>query len=161
VSEYCVLNCKRLFALLAVTTGLFLSAASPATAADSEVIPAAENGCGVDLGLSVARESQARIGYGDATITNLDNGATYVQRSRHVDTETYDPTTGNLYVTIRGKYWLALYPGDAGPSGVVQEPGAELLLSGRLSYTFSTRENLVTAVSIEGTYQDLCELLDA
>ena len=44
---------------------------------------------------------------------------------------------------------------------MIQEPGAELLLAGKLSYTFSTSENLITALSFDGTYQDLCELLGA
>ncbi len=43
---------------------------------------------------------------------------------------------------------------------MVQEPGAELLLSGKLSYTV-TSENVLTAFSFKGTYQDLCQLLGA
>ncbi len=152
---------KRLFALLAVNTGSFVSAASPATAEDSELIPASDNGCAVDLEVSVGgHDHQARIGTGDITITNLDNGATYLQRSRHVDTETFDPLTGNWNVTVRGNLWFPLYSGEPGPSGVVQQPGAELLLSGKLRYTV-TSENVLTAFSFEGTYQDLCQLLGA
>ncbi len=87
VPVYGGLTRKRLFVLLAVTTGAFLSAASPATAEDSEFIPASDNGCAVDLQVSVGgHDHQARIGTGDIAITNLDNGATYLQRSRHVET---------------------------------------------------------------------------
>ena len=114
-----------------------------------KVIPASDNGCAVDLEVSVGgHDHQARIGTGDITITNLENGVTYLQRSRHVDTETFDPITGNWNVTVRGKIWFPLYSGEPGPSGVVQEPGAELLLSGNLSYTV-TSENVLTAFSFE------------
>lgn len=145
--------------LLTLATGVFLVAASPASADHSFIIPASDNGCAVDLKVEATHGSgHARIGYGDITFTNLETGATYLQRSRYRMTETYDPSTNSWHVEIRGNIWHAVYPGEPGPSGVVQEPGLELLVSGRLNVTFDSN-GAVTAFSLRGTYDDLCALL--
>ena len=41
---------------------------------------------------------------------------------------------------------------------MVQEPGAELLLSGKIKFTLNN-EFVVTAFSLNGKYDDLCALL--
>ena len=54
-------------------------AAGPASADHSFTSPASDNACGVDLQANATHGSgRARIGYGDITITNLENGATYL-----------------------------------------------------------------------------------
>jgi len=159
-----LLTYKAMSVVLTLATGIFLSSlsASPASAADvSFISPADENGCGVDLlieaDFSVDRNP---VGYGDITFTNLETGASYLQRSRHTDTETFDPSTGNWHIVVMGKIWTPLYPGEPGPEGIVQEPGVELLTSGRLEYTL-TSEGVLTEFSLDGTYVDLCaELSD-
>lgn len=147
--------------LLTVTTGIFLVTATPASAYHSFVIPARDNGCGVDLKAEAEHGSgtaSARIGYGDITFTNLETGATYLQRSRYTSTETFEPSTRSWHVKITGNIWMELFPGEAGPSGVVREPGLELLVSGALQFTI-TSKNVVTSFSLTGTYDDLCALL--
>lgn len=145
--------------LLALATGVFLVAPWPASASHSFIIPASDNGCEVDLKVEATHGSgHARIGYGDITFTNLETGATYLQRSRYSLTETYDPSTDSWDVEINGNIWHSLFSGEPGPSGVVQEPGLELLVSGKLELTFDSND-AVTAFSLNGTYDDLCALL--
>jgi len=161
MSEYGGRKRIRIWALLTLSTAIVLSPSAPARADHSFTLPASDNGCGVDLRVEAEHGSgraSSRIGYGDITFTNLETGATYLQRSRYTETETFDPSTGSTHIQILGNIWIALYPGEPGPSGVIQEPGAELLVSGRLTITFD--ENfVVTAFSLNGTYDDLCALV--
>ena len=156
-----VLVVTRGLLLLLLATGIFLFEATPASADHSFIIPASDNGCAVDLKVEAEHGSGAastRIGYGDITFTNLETGATYLQRSRYTSTATFDPSTKSWHVTITGNVWMALFPGDAGPSGVVRDPGLELLVSGTLEFTLN-RKDVVTSFSLTGTYDDLCALL--
>ncbi len=159
VSDYRVRRRRGIRLLLTLVTGTSLLAASPAGADHSFTIPASENGCAVPLQVEAEHGAdRVPIGYGDITFTNLETGATYLQRSRYTGTETYDPSTQSLHVTIKGRIWHAVFPGEPGPSGVVQEPGLELLLSGKVNVTFD-ENGVLTAFSLDGTYTDLCEKL--
>jgi hypothetical protein len=150
----------------AVTTVLLVSAitliaASPVWAHHDIIIPADENACGFDLRAQADHlpdVARAPIGFGDITFTNLETGATYLQHSRYTATEAVDPETGSVHVKIIGRIWFELYPGDQGPSGEVQEPGLDLLLSGTMEFTVNG-ENVITAFSLRGTHQDLCAFL--
>lgn len=150
-------------AVTAVLLGsvIMLIAATPVWAYHDIVIPADENGCGFDLrgqADHLPDVARAPIGFGDITFTNVETGATYLQHSRYTASETVDPETGSVHVTIIGRIWFELYPGDQGPSGEVQEPGLDLLFSGAMEFTVNG-ENVITAFSHRGTYQDLCTLL--
>jgi hypothetical protein len=159
MTEHRGLKRKRIWVLLTAATGIVLSTASPARAFHSFTIPASENGCAVDLQVeSEHLTDRVPIGNGDITMTNLDTGATYLQRSRYTETVTFDASTGSQQIELVGNIWIQLFPGDAGPSGVVQEPGAELLVSGRLNFTLN-EQGVLTAFSLNGMYQDLCALL--
>jgi len=138
-----------------------LVAASPAWAFHDFIIPADENGCGFDLHVQADHlpdRARAPIGSGDITFTNLETGATYLQHSRYTATETVDPATGSVHVTIIGRIWIEFYPGDQGPSGEVQEPGLDLLFSGTIEFTVNEND-VFTAFSNTGEYKDLCALL--
>jgi hypothetical protein len=150
----------------AVTAALLVSvitliAATPVWAYHDIIIPADENACGFDLRAQADHlpdVARAPIGFGDITFTNLETGATYLQHSRYTATETVDPETGSVHVKIIGRIWFELYPGDQGPSGEVHEPGLDLLFSGTMEFTING-ENVITAFSHKGSYQDLCALL--
>jgi hypothetical protein len=150
---------------MALIIGLSLLTASPAAAADeSEFIPADDNPCGVDILIesedSPRQTDRARAGYAKYTITNLDTGATFVQRSRGVPTATFHPSSETWEVTIFGRYYIALYPGEPGPAGVVEEPGLWISIHGVLEFTMTTDE-VVVEFSLDGSYIDVCaELTD-
>jgi hypothetical protein len=94
-------------------------------------------------------------------MSNLETGATYLQRSRYTETEIFDPSTNTLQVTITGRIWIGFFPGDLGPSGVVQWPGAALAFSGTVELTVDADTFAYTAFSYTGAYIDLCaELSD-
>ena len=152
---------RRVVAAALLVSVMTLVAASPAWAFHDFIVPADENGCGFDLQVQADHlpdRARTRIGNGDITITNLETGATYLQHSRYTAIETMDPKTKSVHVTITGRIWLAFYPGDQGPTGVVQEPGLELLFSGTIEFTVNRKE-VFTAFAYTGEYQDLCALL--
>jgi hypothetical protein len=153
---------RRTSLLTTLLAAMSLVFASPAAAYHSVFLPADENGCGVDLLAEATHRDQAGdrfpIAYGDITFTNLETGATYLQRSRYTATEEFDASTGSWHITIIGRVWLQLYPGDLGPSGVVQEPGLELLTSGNLEFTIDSNDAIIAFV-LHGTSTDLCEQL--
>ena len=135
-------------------------AAGPASADHSFTSPASDNGCGVDLQADATHGSgRARIGYGDITITNLETGATYLQRSRYTATETFEPSTGSTHSPDRRKLFGSVCsPETWDRLGWSKSQALELLVSGRLKFTLNN-EFVVTAFSLNGTYDDLCALL--
>lgn len=134
-------------------------AASPAAATHESfffVIPAGENPCGVDVLVDVYDGAdRAPVGNADITFTNLETGATYVQRSRYVETWTYDASSESWDGTVKGRKWTPWFPGEPGPSGEVQEPGLWILTFGKLEYTLDGND-VATAFTLHGTYIDLC-----
>lgn len=138
--------------ILTLTIGSSLLTASPVAANDSEIIPAADNPCGVDI---LLESEGVAMGFGNYTFTNLETDATFVQRSRGVLTETFDAATESWHIEIRGRIWTPLYPGEPGPSGVVQEPGLWIVTYGTLQYTLDN-DGALTAFSLDGTYTDVC-----
>ena len=101
----------------------------------------------------------ATVGHGNGTFTNLDTGASYFQMSRYRAIETYDPVTNDVVIQLSGRVWFNLYPGDQGPFGLVDEPGALLSIQGQVAYTFDLDTELVTSFSLDGQATDICALL--
>jgi hypothetical protein len=148
---------------IVLAAGLSLFAAAPVAAADlSFFSPAAENPCGVDILVEAdfLPTDRARLGYGDITFTNLETGATFLQRSRHTDRVTYVASTQSWDVTVVGRIWTPIYPGEPGPSGIVQDPGLWIVTDGKLEYTLDQNDAL-TAFSLQGSYADVCVELGA
>jgi hypothetical protein len=145
---------------MVLVTALSLLTASPAAAADDpEFIPAADSFCGFDMLLegegSPRQTDRARAGYALYTFTNVATGATFVQRSRGVLTSTFDGSAERI--TVQGRYWIGLFPGEPGPSGVVEEPGLLLSVHGVLEFTLDA--DAITAFSLDGSYVDICAKL--
>ena len=159
MSEYHGRRRHRIGLLMILVTALSLLTASPAAAADDpEFIPAADNPCGVDILVeaegSPRQTDRARAGYALYTITNLESGATFVQRSRGVLTETFDGSTETWQLTVQGRFWWESFPGEPGPSGVVEEPGLWISIHGVLEVTLSG--DTATAFALRGSYRDIC-----
>lgn len=96
------------------------------------------------------------VGFGNITFTNLDSGATYLQRSRLIPNEKFDPETNTVWIEEKGRLFIQFYAGDQGPTGEVDEPGALLAFSGSLQFTWDLNTGLFTDFSYEGKVTDLC-----
>jgi hypothetical protein len=88
----------------------------------------------------------------------VDTGATYRWRSSYTSSETVDSSTNSSHHVVTGTFWEGFMPGDQGPWGEVEKPGAELLFIGQLDYT-RDENDVITAFSHTGSYLDLCALL--
>lgn len=153
----------RLATVIAI--GITLIAA-PAASADHTWVILAGEGCSFDVLLEATHLPEPvgernPVGWGNATLTNLDTGATYLHRTRYVARETFDPDTNTWLVEELGRKVLNFFPGDQGPNGLVEEPGLYLAFSGTRQYTVPADGFLFTSFSYTGTYIDLCpELSD-
>ena len=146
----------RLAMVFGVAITLFTAPA--ASAAFHDVIPAGW-GCAFDVQLDVpdsAAGDHTAVGYGDITMTNLETGATYLQKSRHVSTEVLDEATNTLFDHEVGRIFIQFYPGDQGPYGVVEEPGALYAFACKLDITWDLDTDAYTAFTYSGLVIDLC-----
>jgi hypothetical protein len=96
---------------------------------------------------------------GYATLSNPQNGATFLHHVVATQTITYDEVANEYLVDYRGQFGIRLYPGDVGPWGVVEEPGLFLRITGRAEQTFDGDTFASTAFSFTGTYIDICAAL--
>ncbi|HSV41473.1 MAG TPA: hypothetical protein VLI04_22100 [Nocardioidaceae bacterium] len=152
----------RLATVLAI--GVTLMGAPPASADHSWIYPAGE-GCSFGVLMEAVHPPEPAgepgvdrkpIAMGDATLTNLDTGATYLQRVRYLGSETYAPETNTWLVEYRGRRIINFYPGDQGPNGLVEEPGLLLAFTGSIQTWVDPDTFYFTEFSFEGTYVDLC-----
>jgi ABC-type transport system substrate-binding protein len=135
-------------------------AAAPAVSAVEPFIIPAGLGCSFDFLVEPVHKEHAGdrfpIGFGNITMTNMETGATYLQRSRYQEIETFDPLTNTVELAITGRIWIQFYPGDQGPDGEVGEPGAALAFSGKVQLTIDADTDFYTAFSYQGRFTDLC-----
>lgn len=158
---------KAIAVLLTLIATASVFAASPATA--DGITLRAGNACAFDVSLATPDSDPQDVapGYhhsqsittGSITVTNLETGATYLWESRYDSTETFDRATKLTHETIIGRVLLWFAPGEVGPNGVVQEPGALLGFSGTIERTYN-KKGLSTAFSYVGNYIDLCAVSD-
>jgi hypothetical protein len=91
------------------------------------------------------------LGHANATLTNLDSGASILWRSRYRQTA----NSGT------GRFFFLFFPGDQGPFGLVGEPGALLGLIGHFELTADPDTGVITSFTLNGQATDLCAVLSA
>ena len=100
-----------------------------------------------------------RIAHVDVLVTNVATGATFIHKAMFHSTDWYDPAT-NLYTEItNGQVLVQFQPGDVGPFGVVQYPGALLRFVGTTWLTWDDNIGAVTEFAYQGTVTDVCAAL--
>jgi hypothetical protein len=143
--------------------GITLFAVPAALADDAVVIPAGD-GCAFDVLVEQtvgAPGDRVPIGFADYTFTNVDTGDSYLQKSRVVFTETFDPETNSLLFEVTGRFYSSFFVGDQGPEGEVEFPGLLLAFKGSIQFTLGLDTGLYTAFSYQGKSVDICaELAD-
>jgi hypothetical protein len=113
-----------------------------------------ENGSGL-----ITEFSDGRVvthGHADITLTNLETGDSFLQRSRYEETVRHVAETNDLFVEISGRYGINLFPGDQGPFGEVGENGALLSVVGHQVFTLDLDTDVITAYSLTGKATDAC-----
>jgi hypothetical protein len=98
-------------------------------------------------------------GHGEPTLTNLETSDTFAQRTRATVTDTLDPQANEIVEEISGRIFIGLFPGDQGPSGLVEEPGALLSVVGHQRLIYDADTFVVTSYSLNGKATDICAQL--
>jgi hypothetical protein len=103
--------------------------------------------------------SELVVAHNVKTITNLDNGKTFTQRTSVVGFERYDGA-GLVQGQRDGKFIFGFAPGDIGPDGkVVEAPGLGYEFTGIARYTWDPNTEHLTAFSYRGSFVDICAAL--
>lgn len=151
---------RRSIRMAVIAVAVLTLILAPAVSAVEPVIIPAGEGCSFDVLLEpTSGPAGDKIGFADITMTNLDTGASYVQRSRYLQTETIDPATNTGVWNVIGRILIGFFPGDMGPYGVVGEPGAMLGFTGSFQLTYELDTGVTTAFSYRGHLIDLCARL--
>ncbi len=90
---------------------------------------------------------------------NVDTGARLLDVDSYRDLSRYDPVTGIVVGVESGQSTWYFLPGEVGPFGVVQYPGAYYHFIGTVSYTYDTNANRSTQFAYTGTITDICAAL--
>jgi hypothetical protein len=99
------------------------------------------------------------VGRGNPTMTNVETGQT-IQPSFHLSRlQTAGAVAGTVELDTRGSFFFVFFPGDVGPNGRVEAPGALLEMTGRAVATYDLSAGLFTAFSFDGKITDLCAAL--
>lgn len=102
------------------------------------------------------------IGHAEWTLVNVETGDSFHQISRYKKTETFDPVADEIVDEISGRFFVNFFPGDQGPSGLVEEPGAVLSVIGHQRFTIDPDPDpfVVTSYSLDGRVAtDICAAL--
>lgn len=100
--------------------------------------------------------------HANATLTNLETGASIVTRSRYRIVDTPGPEANELSVEISGQINFSFIPGTPGPFGEVGEPGRHLSMDGHHRFTvvdIGQPTERVVGYSFSGRTTDICALL--
>ena len=156
-------------ALFVVPTGLAAKPTRTVFEPQPFVIPAGL-GCSFDVEARPGDGARAALtefsdgrtvlhGHATSTLTNLETGATFAQRTRAKVTDTFDPEANEIVEEISGRIFIGFFPGDQGPSGLVEEPGAVLSVIGHQRLTYDADTFVITSYSLNGKATDICAQL--
>lgn len=154
-------------ALIAVPTALGAKPIKTEFQPQPFVIPAGF-GCPFDVDVAdedaqatITQFSDGRVvihGHAEPTVTNLETGDSFLQRTRAKITQTVDPEANEVLFEISGRILINLYPGDQGPFGEVGEDGLVASVIGHQRFTADLDTEVVTSYSLDGQATDVCPL---
>ena len=91
-------------------------------------------------------------------MTNLESGESIVLHTS--GQAAFKPVSeSETAIEPSGHNIVYLFPGDEGPSGTVEEPGALYLFKGRVSEILDLEANLITFFMWGGRLTELCSLV--
>ena len=108
----------------------------------------------------------AETDFSDGTVTysvrargayvNLETGARFETVDTYMERDQIDPDTGYIVGGATGSVTFYFLPGDHGPYGIVQYPGALYHFDGATSYTIDPNTFATYEFSYSGSITDVC-----
>jgi hypothetical protein len=92
-------------------------------------------------------------------MTNLETGQTIQPRFHLSRLERTGAVPGTVEMEVRGSFFGILFPGEIGPYGPVEAPGAILAMTGRAVVTYDLTVDAFNVVSFDGRVTDICAAL--
>ncbi|WP_162486105.1 hypothetical protein [Arthrobacter sp. Rue61a] len=92
----------------------------------------------------------------DPTLNDVDTGKSLVHRSRFHVTDWPSSVEGGVVFDTSGQLFMAVFPGDQGPYGLVEYPSLLLSVSGHAGVTMDSSTFVCTSFALNGTATDLC-----
>lgn len=131
------------------------------------ILPAG-SACAFDVAGRPSRGFIARTGFSDGRVllsvrahgeyVNLETGSRYPTADNYRDLSTTG-ADGIITGTETGETTWYFLPGEVGPFGIVQAPGALYHFVGSVWYTYDTVAGRATSFTFVGTVRDFCRLL--
>ena len=93
--------------------------------------------------------------YIDYTIVNDANGKTFVTNLVHHEVDWYDDAN-NIAGRSSGDTIFTFLPGDVGPDGAIVDRNFSIYIKGTTTYVIDGATFATLAITIQGTYTDIC-----
>ena len=95
-----------------------------------------------------------------ATLTNDENGKTFVHRAFFHDVYSFDAASNTYVGMTNGQVVNWFFPGDVSPyGGIVGADGLAIRFEGTIWYTYDATTFALTSFSYQGTATNVCDLL--
>lgn len=90
------------------------------------------------------------------TIVNDATGATFADNIEAHEVDRIDPETGVIRGSVNGQSIFTFAPGDVGPDGGTVDHTYSIAIWGTVSYVIDGTTFATLAITIQGTYTDIC-----
>jgi len=97
--------------------------------------------------------------YIDYTMVNDANGKTFVINFVHHEVDRYDAANDVIHGRSSGDTIFTFVPGDVGPDGATVDHIFSIYAKGTVTYVIDGTSFATLAISIQGTYTDICAAL--
>ena len=93
------------------------------------------------------------------TIVNDATGAAFVETSAYREVDRFDADAGVIRGSVTGQSIFAFAPGDVAPDGSIVDHTYSIFIRGKVSYVIDATTFATLAISVQGSYTDICAAL--
>jgi hypothetical protein len=90
------------------------------------------------------------------TIVNDATGATFVETTANREVDRFDTDAGVIRGSVTGQSIFQFAVGDVAPDGSIVDHVYAIFIRGKVSYVIDDTTFATLAISVEGTYTDIC-----
>lgn len=90
------------------------------------------------------------------TIVNGATGAAFVETNANREVDRFDADAGVIRGSVTGQSIFEFAPGDVAPDGSIVDHTYAIFIQGKVSYVIDATSFATLAISIQGSYTDIC-----